>query len=98
MRVTILKDDSTVSIDGERHAVDCTDLPVDFHALQWYGALGGEVEYRMTTCAHCNARSKKPNQTVSDFTPYTVYVDRWKAAKAAAEAEKASTDVAGPQS
>ena len=83
MRVTIIRDDNTVSVDGEGYGVDCTPLPADFHALQWDGT-SGEVEYRMMACSHCNTRSKKPNLFVNDMTPYLPYVDAWTAAKAAA--------------
>jgi len=102
MRATVIKDDNTVTIDGTTFAVDCSDLPADFHALQWDGARG-EVEYRMVDCAHCGARSKKPNATILDFAPYVIYANRWNAARDAyvkAEtlriaAEKAKADVAG---
>lgn len=83
MRVTIIRDDNTVLVDGEGYTVDCTPLPADFHALQWDGT-SGEVEYRMTVCSHCNTRSKKPNLFVNDMTPYLSYVDAWTKAKAAA--------------
>lgn len=85
MRVTIIRDDNKVVVDGEGYTVDCTALPVDFHALQWDGT-SGEVEYRMTVCSHCSTRSKKPNLFVNDMTPYLPYVDAWTAAKATAAA------------
>lgn len=99
MRVTIIKDDNAVNVDGERHTVDCGKLPADFHALQWDGT-SGEIEYRMTACNHCGGRNKKPNLFVNDMTPYLAYVDAWGVAKAAhlaerAAAEKAQADAAG---
>lgn len=87
MRVTIIRDDNTVSVDGEGYAVDCTGLPADFHALQWDGT-SGEVEYRTVVCSHCNTRSRKPNLFVNDMTPYLAYVDAWTKAKTEAEAAK----------
>lgn len=87
MRVTIIRDDNTVAVDGESYTVDCTPLPADFHALQWDGT-SGEVEYRMTVCSHCNTRGKKPNLFVNDMTPYLPYVDAWTAAKTAATEAK----------
>jgi hypothetical protein len=84
MRVTIIKDDNAVNVDGERHTVDCSGLPADFHALQWDGTIG-EIEYRMVACSHCGGRNKKPNALISDLAPYSVYVDGWHVAKAAAE-------------
>lgn len=106
MRVTIIRDDNTVLVDGEAYAVDCSSFPADFHALQWEG-ISGEVEYRTVVCSHCNTRSKKPNLFVNDMTPYLPYVDAWTKAKQAAieeirrqaaahlEAEKAVADAAG---
>lgn len=96
MRVTIIKDDHTVIVDGVRLTVDCTDLPAEFHALQWDGA-SGDVEYRITRCDHCSARTKKGNVLISDLSPYQKYVDAWGVADAAAKAaaEKAKADAAG---
>lgn len=92
MRVTIIRSDNTVIVEGERQTVDCSGLPKDFHALQWDGAHG-EIEYDATRCTHCGARSKKGNSLISDLTPYQPYIDGWKAAKAKAEEE--ATNAAG---
>lgn len=89
MRVTIIKDDNAVNLDGMRRTVDCTDLPADFHALQW-GGTSGEVEYRMTRCDHCSARSKKGNVLISDLSPYQKYVDAWHVEDARVRAEQAA--------
>lgn len=103
MRVTIIKDDNAVNVDGTRRTVNLSDLPADFHALQWDGA-DGEVEYRVTRCEHCSARTKKGNVLISDLSPYQKYTYAWlvedarvKAEEAAARAaaEKAATDAAG---
>lgn len=98
MRVTIIKegDQARVVVGGASHPVPAFGLPANFHALQWDGA-SGEVEYAMTTCDHCGTRSKKPNETVTDFAPYQAFVDGWQVAQAGAEeaAKKASADVTG---
>lgn len=96
MRVTIIRDDSTVAVDGVTHAVDLAGMPADVHAVQWYGQAG-EVEHSVTVCDHCGARSKKPNQVISDFAPYAGYLDAWKLKAAEAVAEKAKSDAAGPK-
>lgn len=85
MRVTIIKNDNAVVIDGVCHTVDCSALPADFHALQWSGSTG-EIEYVMTRCEHCGARSKKGNSIISDLSPYQLYLHSWGAAKEAAHA------------
>lgn len=84
MRVTIIKDDNTVLVDGVRQTVDCASLSADFHALQWDGTHG-EVEYNMTRCTHCGARSKKGNELISSIAPYQKFVDAWAVAKAEAD-------------
>lgn len=104
MRLTIIKDDNKVLVDGVARTVDCSSLPPDFHALQWDGAEG-EVEYRMTRCDHCGARSKKGNVLVSELSPYQTYIDAWhvedervKAAETAeAEKQAGAAHAAGPQ-
>lgn len=86
MQVSIIKDDNTVIVDGVSYAVDCSDLPADFHALQWDGTQG-EIEYRISRCDHCGVRAKKGNAIITDIARYQPYVDRWKISKAAYEAE-----------
>lgn len=93
MRVTIVKDDNTVIVDGKSQTVDCTSLPVDFHALQWDGAHG-EIEYSLVVCDHCHGRNKKPNEMISDLAPYSRFVDAWKVAAVAAAEKEAETDAA----
>lgn len=96
MRLTIVKDDNAVIVDGEHHMVDCSNLPLDFHALQWGGA-SGEIEYVATRCEHCGVRAKKGNAIISDLAPYTQYVDEWKRAAIAADEAKAKANAAGSQ-
>lgn len=100
MRLTIIKDDDKVIVDGQLFTVDCSGLPADFHALQWDGQHG-EVEYAATRCEHCGARSKKGNAILTDVSAYQPYVDAWNAAKVKAiaerEAERAKADAAGPE-
>lgn len=98
MRVSIIKDSSVVSVDGEAYAVDLSALPATFHALQWDGT-SGELEHAMVFCEHCGTRGKRPNETVTDFTPYMTHMNAWHAAKAqavlaAAAAQKAAEEQA----
>lgn len=105
MRLTIIKSDNAVILNGERHTVDCSNLPTDFHALQW-NDTEGEIEYNMTRCEHCGARSKKGNALISDLVLYQPYIDGWKVAAIAADETKktvaadlaiaAVTNAAGP--
>ena len=93
-QVTIVRDGNgavTVGVNGEHYAVLASPgfLPATFHALQWYGHSAGELEHKMATCDHCGVRSKKPNETVTDFTPYAPLVDAWQKAKMQAAQERA---------
>lgn len=87
MRLTIVKDDNAVNIDGVRRTVDLNDLPESFHVLQSNGDVH-ELEHRMTVCTHCNTRSKKMNEFVRDFAPYQKYIDAWHVEDARVKAEE----------
>lgn len=84
MRLTIIRETNTVAVDGVPFEVDCSALPADVHAVQWDGA-NGEVEYSVTRCDHCGARTKKGNEFIKDVTPYQSLVNAWNVAKAAAD-------------
>ena len=71
MRLTIIKEDNGVYVDGEFLSVDCSELPSNFHALQWNG-LSGHIEF---------VNNIKPPEPISDVTPYQIYIDRWNIAK-----------------
>ncbi len=86
MRLTIIKDDNRVMVDGVGYEVDCSSLPADVHAVQWDGS-SGEIEYRMTRCDHCGARSKKVNEFIRDVAPYAPLVEAWKLAKTVADTD-----------
>lgn len=88
MRLTIVRDDNAVVVDGVPFMVDCSSLPADVHAVQWDG-VSGEVEYSVTRCDHCGARTKKGNTLLVDVTPYAPLVNAWHAAKAADDEAKA---------
>lgn len=41
MRITIIKDDKVVTMDGNSFTnIDMTTSPKNFHALQWYDTFG----------------------------------------------------------
>lgn len=76
MRITIVKDDDVVGIDGEFYTVDCSSLPADFHALQWDGGWG-DIEYK----ADPITGDRRPNFRIVDETPYLHLVEAWKFSK-----------------
>jgi hypothetical protein len=74
MRVTIIKDDNTVYVDGVAVSIDCSALPPDFHALQWDSASGtGEIEHEAID------GKRKPNLAIDSLGPYQVFLDTWRA-------------------
>jgi hypothetical protein len=78
MRITIIKSDNRVSVDGESRAVDCSQLPDYLHAVQWHGDASpawGEIEF----AADPQGR-KLPNLRFADFGGYEYLADAWRAA------------------
>lgn len=70
MRVTIIRDDGVVGINGVFRSVDVSGLPAGVRALQWDGAKNtGHLEYDDLT-----------NAPLTSITPFQVFVDRWTAA------------------
>ena len=67
MRVSITVADNIVTVDGVANRSDCSALASESKsAVQWYGE-DGEVEY---------AGHARPNEVITDFSPYQVYVDQ----------------------
>jgi hypothetical protein len=90
MRLTIIKRDNTVYVDGVALTVDCASLPAEFHALQWYDTFG-EVEMvdgfgNMTR-----------NEPIADLGPYQALVEAWNSANAAIQAASAAKVAAQSQ-
>jgi len=74
MRVTIIKNDNAVYVDGVAVSIECSALPPDFHALQWDDASGaGEIEHETVD------GQRKPNLAIDSLGPYQVFLDTWKA-------------------
>lgn len=96
MRVTIVREDGWVSVDGEGYSgADLTAaVPDDVHAVQWFGDRG-EIEFSAVRCSHCGVVSKKPNESINSFDRFTSAIDAWRVAKdaAAARAEAEAEDL-----
>lgn len=71
MRVTIIRDDGVVGINGLFRPVDLSTLPGDIRAVQWNGE-SGHVEY-----AEYAKAPNVPLETIADFQPF---IDHWIAA------------------
>ena len=86
MRVTIIADDNNVMVDGNGQTVDCSALAAEGnHVVQWYGEFG-EIEFVSEIDAERKAWTRKPNEVITDFSPYQTYVDQWAIEKAKEDA------------
>lgn len=70
MRLTIIRGDNTVIVDGRALSVDLSGLPDNLHAVQWDG-LAGHVEYNDGT----------PNEKLEAITAWQAVVDAWEAVR-----------------
>lgn len=68
MRMTLIREDNLVIIDGRAQFVDLSYLPTGLHAMQWYGDHG-EIE-----------RQGLMNQTIDSLEVFQAAIDRWQAA------------------
>lgn len=80
MRVSVIKADNAVYVDGVPMGVDCRHLPDNFHALQWEGSEDGtvgegEIEY--------SGRPKPENEVIKELGDYMSLVQTWKVSHAA---------------
>lgn len=75
MRLSIIKEDGTVCIDGECITkLDLSFLPSDFHALQWYDTHGDLETRDPITMAPANT-------LIYSIAEYQPAIDAWNAAK-----------------
>lgn len=83
MRVTIIRKDGFVSVDGDGFdKLDLSFLPDTLHAVQWYGTVG-EVELYEP---HPYKVVMAPSQTITSLDEYQQCLDLWDIAKAARDA------------
>jgi hypothetical protein len=94
MRVTIVREDSAVIVDGLRLEVGAVALlPKNIHAVQWDGdAKRGEIEFSYVQCPTCHHGSKEPNERMTEFKigdmSLQPILDGWTAAKVTWDAEQ----------
>lgn len=67
MRISIIREDNAVYVDGIVQIVDCSSLPQEIHAIQWFGDKGW-IEY---------VHFDKPNVNIDSFEQYSEYVEKW---------------------
>lgn len=79
MRITVIRNDSLVSIDGETiKGINLDQLDKTIHAIQWYGE-DGEIE-RVNERGHIIA-----NEKINSFVPYEWVIDAWQSVKDSTE-------------
>lgn len=83
-KITIVRTDNVVVVDGVGLKVDCTSLPGYIKAIQWVEDTGW-IEFVQD---HKGQFLK--NQKIVDFTDYVYLVEKWNEAKAAADAMAAA--------
>jgi hypothetical protein len=86
MRMTIVKSDTFVAIDGLGfNGIDMSNLSSDFHALQWYETFGNlELIDPVTRVMR--------NETVDNLAPYDPQISGWNAKKAEHDAAQVANN------
>ena len=75
-KVTIVKSDNKVIVDGVDRTVDCSGQAANLHAVQWDGSAG-EVEYNDGT----------PNAIIDSISTYQSLIDAHTAAAPVVQTE-----------
>lgn len=68
MRITVIRDDGIIGIDGDFRTVDLSGMPPEVHAVQWRDTAGF-VEY-----------DNAANFPLDDIAQVQQYIDMWEAA------------------
>jgi hypothetical protein len=85
MRVTILPDDNSVSVDGEGYGnLDLSFMDATIHAVQWYGTHG-EVERKDPVTKRMTS-----NEEITSFDQFQQAITLWQAEKDRVAAEIAA--------
>lgn len=79
MRITVIADDKSISIDGETYdKISMPELPSNIHAIQWYDTFG-EIEFK--TEVQGNKFIKPENQIITDLNSYSWIAEKHAIAK-----------------
>lgn len=79
MRVTVVKNDGVVCVDGVCYAgIDMAGLASTLHAVQWYDTFGEEE--------HIDPQTRQQTNTqIGSLTPYQGVLDQWQIKHEAAQ-------------
>lgn len=70
-RLTIIKSDNAVGIDGVFLKIDCSSLPANFHAMEFFEETSsGNVQY--------SGNPRPPNIEITEIGEYASFFDTWK--------------------
>jgi len=72
MKLSVIREDNTVIVDGVAHSIDCSELPTFIHAIQFDNGVG-HVEFK----ADGNGR-RMGNINIMDTTFVNYLLDRHK--------------------
>lgn len=92
MRVTILPDDNSVSVDGEGYGgLDLSFMGTTIHAVQWYDTYG-EIERKDPT-----TKKMTGNEEITSFDQFQQAIAVWQAEKdrVAAAAARQNVPIGG---
>jgi hypothetical protein len=85
MRVTILPDDNSVSVDGESYGgLDLSFMDVTIHAVQWYDTYG-EIERKDPV-----TKKMTSNEEIISFDQFQQAITLWQVEKDRVAAEIAA--------
>jgi hypothetical protein len=70
-KITIMRADNAVYVDGRAIEIDCNELPKFIHAIQWDGAKG-QIEFDPD-----ERGVRMSNVAFTDISPFMYLVDRW---------------------
>lgn len=74
MKISIVKEDAVVGVDGVFRSVDVSDLDATVHAIQFDSVAGkGRIWFK--------AETDKGQADLTIISLYQVYIDRWMAAE-----------------
>lgn len=85
MRVTIVPDDNSVTVDGVRYGgLDLSFMSVDIHAVQWYDTHG-EIERKDPA-----TKKMTGNEEITSFDQFQQALTVWQTEKERVAAEMAA--------
>ena len=100
MRLTIVRDDNVVIVDGVAMTIDCSAVAdvetpgAQVHAVQWNGARG-EIEFTRDPHAG-NTAPVTPNRVIGNIDQFSPVIAAWTNAKAVADARRTAAVAATP--